>query len=257
MATLRDIAVYLDGFLSVRDVPDHPNAQNGLQLDNSGAVHGVAAAVDVSLRTIRLARAEGANLLLVHHGLLWGGVEPITGDNYRRVRSLLEHDIAVYAAHIPLDVHSQIGNNVLLASELNLEATGTFGKYDHIEIGVMGSSEIQTLRLVERVRGFAAEYSSVVRTSAFEENRVTRRWAICSGAGASTETLREAAEKGVDTLIVGEGPHHTAVRAPDMGIVVIYGGHYATETLGVRALAEHVGQRFVIPWAFVNSPTGF
>ena len=256
MVSLSEVTRSLNTLLRVGEIPDHPNAHNGLQFENSGDVTGVAAAVDFSLRSIRLARAEGANLLLVHHGILWNGAEPIVGDNYRRTRALLEHDMAVYAAHIPLDVHAQFGNNILLARELGLQPSGSFGRYQNILIGLKGESEIRTNRLVETVRTFAAQHSSIVRTSAFEDSKVTKRWGICTGAGASNAVLLEAVEAGVDTLIVGEGPHHTAVRAPDMGVTVIYAGHYATETLGVRAIAEHVGTQFVIPWSFVNSPTG-
>jgi dinuclear metal center YbgI/SA1388 family protein len=256
MVRLRDIAASLDELLCTGEVPDYPAAHNGVQFENSGNVQGVAAAVDLSLRTIRLARAEGANLLLVHHGLLWNGAEPIVGDVYRRVRALLEHDIAVYASHIPLDVHPQFGNNALLAKELSLQPTGGFGRFQGIHVGVMGDSDIQTFRLIENVRAFAAEHSSIIRHTASDDTRITRRWAICTGAGASSDTLLEAVELGVDTLIVGEGPHHTAVRASDMGLVVVYAGHYATETLGVRALAEYIGRTFVIPWSFVSAPTG-
>ena len=256
MASLRDIASSLDELLRTSEIPDYPAAHNGIQFENSGRVHSVAAAVDVSLRTIRLAREEGANLLIVHHGLLWNGGEPITGDTYRRVRALLEKDIAVYASHIPLDVHPQMGNNVLLARELGLTVSGGFAQFQGIHVGVSGDAELQTIRLLERVRAFSAEHSSIVRHSPFDDNRLTKKWAICTGAGASNETLREAVERGIDTIIVGEGPHHTAVRSNDMGVVVIYAGHYATETLGVKALAEHVGKKFVIPWSFVSAPTG-
>ena len=86
--------------------------------------------------------------------------------------------------------------------------------------------------------------------------RRTRAWGICTGGGASSDTLREARERGLDTLIVGEGPHHTAVEADDSGIAVIYAGHYATETLGVRALAAHLSDRFGMPWVFLEAPTG-
>jgi dinuclear metal center YbgI/SA1388 family protein len=256
MIPLTEITRFLNDLLRIKEVPDYPQAQNGLQFENSGLIQGIAAAVDLSLRSIQLARAEGANLLLVHHGLLWNGAEPIVGDNYRRMRALIEHDMSVYSAHIPLDVHPEYGNNVLLARELGLTPIGGFGSFRGIDVGVMGESEIQTNRLVERVRSFAAEHSSIVRSSALDDSRITRRWAICTGAGATNDSLREAVEKGIDTFIVGEGPHHTAVRAPDMGITIIYAGHYASETLGVRALAEHVGRRFVMPWSFVSSPTG-
>lgn len=256
MASLKQIAAKLDEVLRLREIPDYPAAHNGIQFENSGNIHGVAAAVDLSSRVIRLARAEGANLLLVHHGMLWNGPEPIVGDNYRRIRSLLEHDIAVYSAHLPLDVHPTLGNNALLAKALGLVPTGGFGRFGNIHVGLRGEAELQTLRLIERVRSYASEYGSIVRHSNADDNKITRRWAICTGAGASNDTLREAVEEGIDTLIVGEGPHHTAVRALDMGVTVVYAGHYATETLGVKALAELVGTTFVLPWSFVSSPTG-
>jgi dinuclear metal center YbgI/SA1388 family protein len=256
MVSLGDVAGALDAVLRAAAVPDYPGAHNGLQLSNSGRVLAVAGAVDLSLRSIRLARAEGANLLVVHHGMFWPGVEPITGDVYARMRALLECDIAVYSSHIPLDVHPQYGNNVLLAKELELVPSGGFGMFQGVAIGVMGECEIQTSRLIERVRRCVAQHSSMVRHTAVEDGRVTRRWGLITGSGASTESLREAAVRGIDTLITGEGPHHTAVRAADMGITVVYAGHYATETLGVRALAEYVGNRFAIPWSFVAAPSG-
>jgi dinuclear metal center YbgI/SA1388 family protein len=256
MVPLSEIVAAVDALLNTADVPDYPDAHNGLQLENSGSIQGVAAAVDLSLRSVQLARAEGANLLMVHHGMMWNGAEPIVGDSYRRIRALLEHDIAVYSSHLPLDTHPEFGNNILLARELGLKPSGGFGSFRGASVGLLGESDIQTVRLIERVRGFAATHSSVVRTSPTTDDRTTRKWAICTGAGVSNGALLEAVQKGVDTLIVGEGPHHTAVRAMDMNIVVIYAGHYATETLGVRALAEYVGKRFVIPWSFVNAPTG-
>jgi len=85
---------------------------------------------------------------------------------------------------------------------------------------------------------------------------MTSRWAICTGAGASAETLHEAAERNIDTLIVGEGPHWTAVDADELGITIIYAGHYATETLGVQALAAYVAERYDVPWHFIDVPTG-
>jgi dinuclear metal center YbgI/SA1388 family protein len=256
MVALPDIVAALDEVLGSKDIPDYPGAHNGLQFENSGNVSGIAAAVDLSIRSIRLARAEGANFLIVHHGMLWNGAERVVGDVYRRTRALLEHDIAVYSSHLPLDVHPEFGNNPLLARALELVPTGGFGKFSDIHVGLMGQSQIPTNRLIERVRAFAAEHSSIVRAPMVDDSRITKRWAICTGSGASSETLREATELGVDTLIVGEGPHHTAVRASDLGIVPVYAGHYATETLGVRALAEFAGKRFVIPWSFVSSPTG-
>jgi putative NIF3 family GTP cyclohydrolase 1 type 2 len=106
------------------------------------------------------------------------------------------------------------------------------------------------------VQAFAARYGGAVRTSVPADTRTTKRWAICTGGGASTETLREARERGVDTLIVGEGPHHTTVEALEHDFCVIYAGHYATETLGVQALGAWIEARFGVPWTFLHLPTG-
>ena len=253
---LGTIAAHLDELLSTRDTPDYAGALNGLQFENRAPIARVAAAVDLSRRTIDAAGREGANLLLVHHGMFWGGVQRVVGATYERVRMLLEHDIAVYASHLPLDAHPSLGNNVLLARHLGLEPTDTFARFQSVAIGVAGTEEIETAALLARAEEFARANGGGARASELVAGRHTRRWAICTGAGASTETLREARESGIDTLIVGEGPHHTAVDAPEAGIVIIYAGHYATETLGVRALAEHVSRTFDIPWTFLEAPTG-
>jgi putative NIF3 family GTP cyclohydrolase 1 type 2 len=123
-------------------------------------------------------------------------------------------------------------------------------------VGVRGESDVPTAVLLERAKAFSRTHGGDAIASAFDPGRHTRHWAICTGGGASAETLQEAVDLGVDTLIVGEGPHWTAVDAPERGLVIVYAGHYATETLGVIALAEHVAQRFDIPWTFITTPTG-
>ena len=255
MADLRAVVRYLDDELRTAEIPDSEHALNGLQLENSGTVKRVAAAVDFSADTVAAAVREKAQLLLVHHGMFWRA-QRMTGAAYQRVRQSIAADLAVYSSHIPLDMHPELGNNVLLAKALQLNATGTFGRYKGVEIGVWGTSDLSTQALFEHARTFSALYDTVAVSTPFAPDRKTRRWAIITGAGASAETLAEARERGVDTLIVGEGSHHTAVQAMEDQIVVVYAGHYATETLGVRALAEHVSTRFDVPWVFVNVPTG-
>lgn len=253
---LDQIVRYLDDVLSTTEVPDYSGALNGLQLANSGSVTRIAAAVDFSTRTVDGAIAERADLLLVHHGMFWGGTQRIVGTTYDRLRALIADDVAVYASHLPLDRHPLVGNNALLATELGLEPAGEFASYKGIAIGVRGESNVETAALVSRAEWFAKGEGGSVRATPITSGRMTRRWGICTGAGASTESLHEAQELGIDTLIVGEGPHHTAVAADEMGIVVIYAGHYATETLGVRALAAHLADRFGVTWTFVEAPTG-
>jgi dinuclear metal center YbgI/SA1388 family protein len=256
MTTTALIVRYLDDLLDTDSVPDYPNALNGLQLANGGSVSRVAAAVDFSLRTVTAAVQADANLLIVHHGMFWSGVQPIRGKYFDRLRALLAGDIAVYSSHLPLDRHALYGNNALLAAELGLEPSAEFARFRTISIGVSGESDIATSELATRADAFARAHGGSVRTTPIDPARRTRTWAICTGAGASTQTLDEARERGIDTLIVGEGPHHSAVDADESGIVVIYAGHYATETLGVRALAAHVSDRFGVPWTFIEAPTG-
>lgn len=253
---LRDVVRALDSELRTAELPDYPGAVNGLQVANRGTVTKVAVAVDASRAAITEAAIFGANLLIVHHGLFWNGAQPLTGVSYEKYRTLFGADIAVYATHLPLDAHPELGNNVRLARALSLAPTAGFARFKTLDIGVTGDADEPTAELVARVEAFAARYGGQVRTSVPVAGRRTRRWAICSGGGASTETLREARDRGVDTLIVGEGPHHTTVDAIEHDLCVVYAGHYATETLGVQALGAWLEQQFHLPWTFLHLPTG-
>jgi len=255
-AGLPEIVRYLDELLETRSIPDYANAVNGLQFSNAGVVSRIAAAVDFSSRTVADAALERGTLLLVHHGMFWSGLEPISGAAYERMKQLIANDLAVYSSHLPLDRHERFGNNVLLARELGLEPSAGFARFQTIDIGVRGETDLDTAELALRAASFSETHGGTLRTTPFASGHRTRRWAICTGAGASSETLREAAEQEIDTLIVGEGAHWTAVNAADSGLVIFYAGHYATETLGVRALAQHVNERFSIPWTFLQHPTG-
>lgn len=255
-ASLDDVAQHLDAMLRTSEVPDYPGAMNGIQVEHEGPVMRCAVSVDASLQTIDAAIASGANLLVVHHGLFWGGAQPLRGRVYQRVRRLLANDVAVYASHLPLDLHPTVGNNVLLARALGLTPSAGFAHFQSIAIGQMGDTDVESATLAERCDTLARREGGRLVTLGVTAGRRTRRWALCTGAGASSDTLREAAEAGVDTLIVGEGPHHTAVEAMELGIAVLYVGHYATETLGVRALGAEIERTFGIPWSFVAAPTG-
>lgn len=255
-ASAADVGRFLDDLLGSCGFPDYPRALNGLQLDHRGPVRAIAAAVDASHRVVDAAHAAGANFLIVHHGLFWASIEPIVGPSYRRLHALMTHDIAVYSSHLPLDAHPSYGNNALLAATLSLVPTERFAMYQGSAIGVAGTCDMDTRELTAAIQEVVKQWDSIVRVSPLQSGRRTRRWAICSGAGASSETLREAASHGIDTLIVGEGPHHTAVEAADLGIVVVYAGHYATETLGVQAIARSASRAFNVPWTFVHLPSG-
>lgn len=256
MPRLQELVAYLDSELRTSDIADYDAAMNGLQLENSGHVSALAAAVDVSMQTIEGALARKASLLIVHHGMYWRGVEPLVGKTLERVRRAISGDLAVYSSHIPLDLHPELGNNVRLAAELQLQVDGSFGRYRDMEIGVTGSADLPTAALFVRVQEYSARYATTAVCTPTSRDHRTRRWAIVTGAGASSASLEEARARGVDTLIVGEGAHHTAVEAMERGPVVIYAGHYATETPGVCALASRAGERFGVPWTFIDVPTG-
>jgi dinuclear metal center YbgI/SA1388 family protein len=253
---LDEIAAHLDTLLATASTPDYPQALNGVQLAHRGPVTRVACAVDVSQRTIAGAVDAGANLLIVHHGMFWSGAQRLVGRFYDRLATLMAHDIAVYSAHLPLDAHATLGNSKLLADHLGLAVTGGFAQHKDIFCGVRGETEQPTAELQQRVAAFSAQHGHTLVSTPIADGRVTRRWAICSGAGAGHDTLREAQQLGIDTLIVGEGPHWSAVDAEDMGLVLMYAGHYATETLGVQAVGRELAQRFGLPWTFIAAPTG-
>lgn len=261
MTPLADITGYLDGYLRIREVPDEANAVNGLQVENAGQVVRIIAAVDASLETILQAGAVGGptggppdpTLLLVHHGLFWDGNVPLTGRRLRRVRALLDRDIALYAAHIPLDVHPEVGNNVVLAERLGIHVAGWFGAYRGIPIGVWGDAPaaLQSREALTRRLGELLE--SEARVIPGGPAHVGRIGIVTGGAGTMIAAARDA---GLDTFVTGEGPHHTYFDAMEWGVNVIYAGHYATEQVGVQALAAHLSARFALPWAFHHHPTG-
>jgi dinuclear metal center YbgI/SA1388 family protein len=256
MPTLATVVDFLDTTLNTDATPDYPNAVNGLQLANVGDIQRVATAVDFSTATADGAVGQGAQLLIVHHGMFWSGVQPITEHRHQRLRTLITNDVAVYSTHLPLDMHPELGNNALLARRLGLEPSAGFLRYQTIDVGLSGECDLPTRVIAERAGDLAAEFRGTLVTTPFEASRRTRRWGICTGAGADSRSLEEAARRGIDTLVVGEGPHHTAVQAREMGIVVLYAGHYATETLGVRAVGELLERQFGVTATFIDVPSG-
>ena len=253
MATLPLLTLtqYLDEYLRIREVPDEPNAVNGLQVQNAGAVSRIVAAVDASLQTI-LSLPADSPMLLVHHGLFWEGNVPLTSRRYRRVRALFERDSALYSAHIPLDIHPEVGNNVVLARELGLRALAPFDSYRGIPLGVQGTLDPGEPReaFVARVEQVLGTRARLIPGGPALSGRVG---VITGGAGSRISAAHEAE---IDTYLTGEGAHHTYFDAMELGVNVIYAGHYATETVGVKALAAHLGDKFGIPWEFRDHPTG-
>lgn len=247
---LDELTAYLDGYLQVPQVPDHSAALNGLQVANSGRVTRVAVAVDAVQATVEGAIAAGADLLLVHHGLFWNGNQPVTGRRYRRLRALLQADVAVYSCHLPLDAHPEVGNNAVLARQIGIQVEGTFGAYKGWPLGVWGTVDLRREALAARLDEVLGGRVKVVPGG---PERIRRVGVITGRAG---EQVRAARAAGLDAFVTGEGAHHHFFDAEEGGINLFFGGHYATEVWGVRALARHLEERFGLPWTFVDHPTG-
>jgi dinuclear metal center YbgI/SA1388 family protein len=245
------LAAYCDRLLRVSQINDYDRAVNGLQVENRGRIVKIAAAVDGSLATVNKAIAEGANFMIVHHGVFWSPAHPWTGGKYELMRVLIENDVAIYSSHLPLDVHPKFGNNVLFCQELKLRKLKPFFFEKNQYLGLRAAVRINRRELVGRVK--MAVGGTTPKLIPGGPEICNRIGVVTGGAGGS---LKIAADEGVDTFITGEGPHWTFAMAEELGINVIYGGHYATETFGVKALAAHLSRRYGLPWIFVDHPTG-
>ena len=248
--SLTAIVRYCDRLLGTTRVQDYKRAANGLQVENRGGVTRIAAAVDATLATVCLAAAAKADLLLVHHGLFWGPAHPWTGKRRELIHCLIEHNVAVYSSHLPLDAHPRLGNNARLCAALGLKKLRPFF-FDHgLFLGFQAQARISRADLVRRLERATGARPRLIPAGP----QTCRRIGVVSG-GAGGD-LKKAAEEGVDTFITGEGPHWTYGLAEDLGLNVLYGGHYATETFGVKALTAHLSSRFNVPWTFLDHPTG-
>jgi dinuclear metal center YbgI/SA1388 family protein len=187
---------------------------------------------------------------LVHHGLFWDGNVPATGRRYRRLRTLFEHDIALYSAHIPLDIHPEVGNNALLAQQLGMAGSEPFTTYRGTPFGAAGALDLPRDELVRRLEDLLGSNVTLIPGGPARTRQVG---VITGGAGTSVGAAHAA---GLDTFITGEGPHHTYHEAMELGINLLYAGHYATETVGVKALGQALSALFGVPGTFHHHPTG-
>jgi dinuclear metal center YbgI/SA1388 family protein len=250
VGALPQIVSYANEHLRLREIADWPNALNGLQLENSGAVTKIGAAVDASTRAIDAAIERGVNFLVVHHGLFWPGLQPMIGGRRRLLECAFQHDLAIYSAHLPLDLHSVLGNNAQLAGALSLENTEPFFEMKGQCIGLKIRADISRETLVSKLE---QSLGGSIRSFPAGPEQCCTIGLITGGAGSE---IYEVARLGIDTFITGEAPHWAAVAADELKINLLLGGHYATETFGVKALAAHLSDRFNLPWEFIDCPTG-
>jgi dinuclear metal center YbgI/SA1388 family protein len=250
MPSLSEIVRYTDRFLRIRDVGDWDNALNGLQIENSGRVTRIGASVDLSTRVLTGAAKQDVDLLIVHHGLFWPGLLPVRGALRRQLRIAFENDIALYSAHLPLDIHPRVGNNAQLVAALGLKSPQPFLEEKGQPVGLKIRASVTRTQLVRKLQ---KALNGPVKIFEFGPKQ-TRAIGVVTGA-AGSEIYRVAAEE-IDTFITGEAPHWAAVAAEELGMNLLLGGHYATEVFGVKALAANLSKRFKVPWRFIDCPTG-
>ena len=248
--SLAAVVKYCEATLRTRSIGDYDGAVNGLQVENSGKVTRIAATVDASLATVKLAVAAKADLLIVHHGLFWSPSHPWTGKRRELMRMLVENDLAVYSSHLPLDAHPRLGNNAQLCAALGLKKLKPFFATHGQPIGFKSQTKISRTELVKRLERATSAKSRLLPGGA----EICRNIGVVTGGAG--DGLQTAAEEGVDTFITGEGPHWTYTQAEELELNVLYGGHYATETFGVKALAAELSRKFKLPWKFLDHPTG-
>lgn len=246
-----ELVTYLDTYLQVESIADSSN--NGLQVEGAEDVTRVAFAVDAGLAAFEEARAAGSQMLVVHHGLFWSKPLMVVGIQRCRLQVLLEAGVSLYASHLPLDFHPEVGNNATLARWLGLEACAPFGEYKGHPAGIAGSlpeaiSPEQFASQVEHALG-----EPVIQMWSFGVDSVQRVGIVSGGAGF---LVGEAAKADVDLFLTGETSHGIYHEAKELGVNVLYGGHYATETAGLRSLAEHLSTRFGLETVFLDLPTG-
>jgi dinuclear metal center YbgI/SA1388 family protein len=250
-APISDLLLYLDGLLEPERFEDY--CLNGLQVPGGDQVSTIATAVSAHREVFELAAAEGAELLLVHHGLFWGsGVRTIDPILAHRLRILFKANIALAAYHLPLDAHHQVGNNALLAKALGAgEGLEPFALHQGEPIGFIArlpGEGLSATDLFAKVRAITAREPTVFEAGPAQ----VRRLAIVSGAGA--DYLAAAAAAGADGLLTGEVPERAMAEARERGLHLIAAGHYATETFGVRCLGERLAERFSLHHVFLDVP---
>jgi dinuclear metal center YbgI/SA1388 family protein len=238
----------IDTLLSPERFQDY--GPNGLQVPGRPEVETIATGVSAHRELFELAVAEHADLLLVHHGLFWGeGPGPIDAQLKRRLQILFEADMSLAAYHLPLDAHLQFGNNALLARALGAGDPFPFALHRGEPIGVLAELPGDGLtagELLECVRRATSREPLVFDAG---PSRVSRL-AIVSGAGAGY--LGQAAAAGAEAFITGEPAERSMAEARESGMHFIAAGHYATETLGVRRLGEHLAERFGLRHVFLD-----
>lgn len=250
---LKELDQYFRGYLAIDDMAGIDPSMNGVQVGRSDTpITKAAFAVDACLETFERAHEMGAQALVVHHGIFWGKEQPLTGHHYTRIKRLMDHDLALYAIHLPLDQHPDVGNNIQMARALDLQKVEAFGEFRGAPIGYRGKLA-SGKSLEEIVTTLFGSVDSVIQTLPFGPESIQRMGIVSGGAPGS---VHEAIRKGLDCFITGDASHTVYHAALEEGINVIFGGHYNTETWGVAALAGRLSDDTDLETVFIDVPTG-
>ncbi len=248
---LHSIVELLDSELNIRGIKDASVALNGLQVENDGQVSNVALAVDGSQASIDAAIAMGADLLILHHGIYWAGLQPMTGWWKKKILSCLNGNLAIYAAHLPLDLHPTLGNNAGIAAGLGLRDIEPEVDYHGTLIGLSGIYEGSVAELQAAYGQLCSSpVTGIIHDGAARAGRI----ALCSGGAG--DCIYQIASKGYSCYLTGEENHWVRNAAQDIGINIMFAGHYATETFGVKSLGALLKDKLELPYHFIDHPTG-
>jgi dinuclear metal center YbgI/SA1388 family protein len=250
---LKEFDLWCRSFLAIDELGRVDDSVNGIQVGRSGrAIELVAFAVDACAESIRRAAAAGAGALFVHHGLFWGRRERVEGPLLERMRLLLAADLALYACHLPLDKHPEVGNNAVLARLIGLTDVRPFGEYHGVEIGLRGvlDPRLGLDEIAHRVLPDGSRPTTLIPCARAEIGSV----AVVSGGGAMEAF--QALEAGIDLFVTGESSHAIYHSVVEGGMGFLAAGHYATEVWGVKAVAERLSRETGVKTMFIDLPTG-
>ncbi len=250
---LKEITGYLDTYFDINGFKD--DSMNGLQVENSENVEKIGLAVDACHEAIIGAAENRCSLLIVHHGLFWGKPLPVRDHIFQRIRSLIMADMALYAVHLPLDCHTEVGHNIVIARSLSLQNFENLFFYNGKPIGIKArfANPLSLNHAVEKVEEKVGGYTGILEFG----SEVVSSVAVLAGSATDPELYKELKLQSIDLFITGEPKHGAYHLAQEFGLNVFFGGHYTTETFGLKELGRHLEQKFDIPSVFIDTPCTF
>jgi len=249
MAKRSDIVDFINDYLSIDDIKDY--CKNGLQVEGAEEVTKIVSGVSCSLQLFEEAAKRNAQMVLVHHGLIWNHFPGcITGVFKNRFKALFDHDLNLVSYHLPLDAHQEIGHSAMIAKGIGLENLKPFGSYNGAHIGVSGEyiNSLSLENVCEKITSVCGRKTLVLGENKTKVVKV----AIVSGGGG--DMASQAVDCGMDVFISGEGKEHSQAYCQEAGITFVEAGHYHSEKPGIIALGKLISEKFPIEVEFVDIP---